>query len=110
MNVVPVFVFIAFICIIVLMMAIKAKRSERERILVVNSKYTDINTRIRILEKKIWQGMSRENLIDAWGQPSSITQQVLKTKIKETLRYGSYRASSSVYLEGGRVVGWRQPK
>lgn len=54
--------------------------------------------------------MTREQLVDSRGKPTGITQQVLKTKVKETYRYGSRQRGPRVYLENGAVTGWRQPK
>jgi hypothetical protein len=80
-------------------------RKRREMITV---KYTSETVRQRILDQKIWQGMSREQLIDAWGEPDGRSTRVLKTKTKETLSYGERGERSRVYLEGGVVVGWQQ--
>jgi len=62
------------------------------------------------LAAEICQGMSEPELIASWGQPSRVTQQVLKTKVKMTYRYGSNRHGQSVYLENNRVTGWRAAK
>jgi hypothetical protein len=87
----------------------KEKQAERQRTANAN-RYADPVTRDRILEKKIWQGMTEQQLVDSWGQPLGRSRRVLKTKVKETYTYGSRRYGSKVHLENGRVVGWNQPR
>ncbi|MGI4951181.1 MAG: hypothetical protein ACRYGM_05200 [Janthinobacterium lividum] len=61
-----------------------------------------------IVERKIQRGMTEQEVIASWGQPTTITRQALKTKTKVTLRYGTVRGGSAVYVENGIVTGWKQ--
>jgi hypothetical protein len=73
------------------------------------SKYGDENVVRKILEKKIWQGMSREQLIDSWGEPADIDEKIYKTKVKYTYKYaqsGRNRFRQRVFVEDNIVVGW----
>lgn len=86
----------------------RAKADETARLARLHAKYADPGTRQKIEQKMIWVGMTYEQLEDSWGKPSSVSRRILKTKIKETCRYGSNRYGSSVYLDNGLVTGWRQ--
>lgn len=62
-----------------------------------------------IMEGEIEQGMTREMVIAAWGQPADEDERVLKTKSKLEMKYdhrGGNRYGTRVYLENGEVVGW----
>jgi len=85
--------------------ASKVAAAERERVLHTTS---DPGVRRAISEKQVQRGMTEEQVIASWGQPTAITRQALKTKMKVTLRYGPTRGGSSVYLENGIVTGWKQ--
>jgi len=64
-----------------------------------------------IIDKKIWQGMTKEQLVDSWGSPVDTAQKVLKTKTTETFKYkqvGRNRFRSRVMLENGLVIGWQE--
>jgi hypothetical protein len=63
------------------------------------------------LAHKIWQGMTKEQLVDSWGRPEDVDQKVYKTKTKEIWKYGQMgknRYRERVYAEDGVVVGWQQ--
>jgi hypothetical protein len=65
---------------------------------------------IKILSRRVWQGMTIEQLRDSWGNPVDIDREVYKTKIKETWKYnqtGKNRFSDRIYLNDGIVVGWK---
>jgi uncharacterized protein YecT (DUF1311 family) len=65
----------------------------------------------RIIAKKIWQGMTEDQLVESWGAPADRDYEVKHTKTKETWKYGQTgrnRFSSRVFLENGFVVGWKQ--
>jgi hypothetical protein len=87
----------------------QAEEMVRKRREMITAKYADETVRKDILDQKIWTGMTREQLIDAWGEPVGRSIRVLKTKTKETLSYGERGERSRVYLEGRVVVGWQQP-
>lgn len=59
----------------------------------------------------IWQGMTAEQLRDSWGDPVSIEEKVMKTKIKQVFKYKQItktRFRDKVTLEDGVIVGWDQ--
>jgi hypothetical protein len=65
---------------------------------------------LKILSKAVWQGMTREQLVDSWGNPVDVDHTVYKTKTKETWKYnqtGKNRYKDRIYLEDGIVVGWK---
>jgi hypothetical protein len=102
---------LVIICFIVHLAKARGEKTrvERRRIDRVNQRYSDPTLRQLITEKKIWQGMTQEQLIDSWGKPFGLTNRVLKTKVKQTYAYGSQRGGSKVYVDNGIVVGWYQP-
>jgi len=74
-------------------------------------KYGDPGIVDRIIDGKIWQGQSREQLLDAIGEPEDVHQRVYKTKVKETWKYNEVarnRFGLKVVLENGVVVGWEK--
>jgi hypothetical protein len=88
----------------------KAKREERKRIETVCSRYSDPNIRNLIIDKRIWQGMTEQQLVDSWGLPRGRRQRVLKTKIKDTYSYGPRGHASTVQLDDGIVTGYSIPR
>jgi|ERR1700730_1484240 len=65
---------------------------------------------LKILARKLWQGMSEEQLKDSWGRPVETEHMVYKTKTKETWKYnrtGKNRFEYRIYLEDSTVVGWK---
>ena len=86
--------------------AIKARRKR-----VLTAKYGNALVVERIMAKKIWQGMTRDQLLESWGMPADMDRKVSKTKEKETLSYnrvGKNRYRDKVQLEDGVVIGWDQ--
>jgi len=74
-------------------------------------RYHDENVVNLIMDSKIWQGMSQEQLIESWGEPAAKDQKIYKTKITETFKYNQTsrtRFGSRVKVENGIVVGWEQ--
>lgn len=62
-----------------------------------------------ILSGNIRQGMTVDQVIDAWGPPAAMEERVLKTKVVHTMKYGSTGSRSfnqQVKVENGVVVGW----
>jgi hypothetical protein len=67
-----------------------------------------------LVARNIWQGMTKEMLIDCLGEPSKKKQDILKTKIKDKYSYGRYYTDRGtekyrieIRLENDEVVGWR---
>ncbi|OJY42549.1 MAG: hypothetical protein BGP08_18590 [Rhizobiales bacterium 64-17] len=64
----------------------------------------------KIIARKVWQGMTSEQLIESWGQPEDLDEKVLKAKTKEIWKYGcngKNRYRQRVYVENNEVVGWQ---
>lgn len=85
-----------------------AKRSRYARLM---QKYADEKLVDALISKTIWQGMTAEQLRDSWGEPASIEEKVMKTKIKQVFKYrpvAKDRYRDKVTLEDGVIVGWDQ--
>src|SRR5258708_3464788 len=85
----------------------KKKRAQLRSALM--AKYDDEMVVDRIMARKRWQDMTKENLIDSWGEPVDIDQRLYKSKVKESFKYnktGQNRFRNRVYLENDVVVGW----
>ena len=101
-----------FIIIIILIVAAfiyipyATSKARKERIY---EKYGHTEIADRIVNRTIWVGETREQLLDSWGSPLDIDEKVLKTKRKEIWKY--FRKSANRYgykitVEDGIVVGW----
>jgi len=67
-----------------------------------------------ILNGKIWQGMTKDMLMESVGSPSSSKETVTKTAKKEKYYYGRYytdrgteKFKVEVQLENNILVGWK---
>ena len=56
----------------------------------------------KLMENKVWLGMTEDQLLDSLGKPIDIDLRVRKTRSKETWKYSRLR----VKLEKGKVVEW----
>ena len=113
-------IIVAAIAVTLWVAAIILKRRREKRQLLARymarhselmSKYNDQQIVARIMEGKIWQGMSEEQLVDSRGPPDDRDQEVYKTKIKQTWKYGRAgrnRFRERIYIENGTIVGWKQ--
>ena len=80
----PVFLFAAlFVAAIAIFIYGKARRRT-----YLMSKYNDEVIVQNIIDEKVWQGMSKEQLIDSWGKPADIDHKVYKTKSVDLYKYG----------------------
>lgn len=94
--------------ILVVSVAIAAFLKFRRRNILV-ARYGSADIADRIIAGKVWQGMSRDQLRDAWGDPEDRDEQVLKTKTKEVWKYGRTsrtRFAQKVFIEDEVVTGW----
>lgn len=85
-----------------------AKKQRRETLM---AKYGDAEVVENIMQKKIWQGMSHEQLVESWGSPADTAQKVQRNRIIHTCKYGQTgknRFNSRVTVENGVVTGWEQ--
>ncbi|WP_296246268.1 hypothetical protein [uncultured Stenotrophomonas sp.] len=108
-NVVIVVAIVVLGIVVWAIFAAKAKRDHQEWVDGLHRKYRDEEIVRLILAKKVWQGQTEEQLIDSWGRPDKIDRQVMKTKTKDTWKYGEIRKgqfSNRVTLENGHVTGW----
>lgn len=109
-------VFLVAIAVAFWITAIVLKRRRQKRQLLARlselmSKYGDQQIVAAIMERKIWQGMSQDQLINSRGLPDDTDQAVYKTKIKQTWKYGRIgknRFRERIYVENGTIVGWKQ--
>jgi hypothetical protein len=75
------------------------------------TKYGDAAVVENIMQKKIWQGMSHEQLVDSWGSPADTAEKVQRHRVIHTCKYGQTgknRFNSRVTVENGVVTGWEQ--
>lgn len=64
---------------------------------------------MKISQGQIWVGQSREQLVAALGEPDSVDEKVLKTKVKNTYKYqetAKGKFALRVTLDDDEVVGW----
>jgi predicted Na+-dependent transporter len=88
-----------------------ARQEEEARAAALLEKYGDAAIVAHIMSRDIWHDMTKEQLLDSWGHPEDVTTTVLKTKIKETYKYGQTgknKFSKWVMIENDVVVGWKK--
>ena len=84
-------------------------RTARRAILL--EKYGDQDIVNRIMEEEVWQGMSREQLIDSRGLPADIDTDVNAKRTRQIYKYdqsGADRFRRRVTLDDGVVVGFQE--
>lgn len=85
-----------------------ARKARRKRLM---EKYGNAELVEAILNRKVLQGMTREQLYDSWGRPVETGHEIYKKTVRETFKYdrtGRNRFKKRVYLENGIVVGWKE--
>jgi hypothetical protein len=98
---------LSIISLIILCTTIKTK-GRRKKLM---KKYNDAYLVDSIMQKKVWQGQTLDQLTDSLGIPADIDEKVLKTKTKEIWKYNHQSANRyglRITLENGCVVGWDQ--
>lgn len=91
-------------------LAIMAWLNARRRLHLL-AKYGDDEAVNLIMHRKVWEGMTQEQLIDSWGHPAEIDERVLKTKTAHVYKYnpsGKNAFRDRVKLDDGVVIGWDQ--
>ena len=86
----------------------KKKEREHERKQALIAKFGN-KIAEKIVARKVWQGMTSEQLEESWGKPLDIDDSVLKTKTKAVWKYGyisKNRYRQKVIIENGTVIGW----
>lgn len=104
----PWYIWIALIILIVILYNYYKVKLRRETLL---NKYKDPELVEKLMKRQFWLGMPTEQLIDSLGQPETISEQVLKTKKKETYKYhktGTNRFALKIVIENDEIVGWDQ--
>ena len=105
-SAVEIAIYTGLVILLIIFVRALVRAARRKKLL---EKYGDQEVVDRIMRKRIWQGMSREQLIDSWGSPADIDQKVYKEKTRDTYKYnqtGRNRYRSRVTVENGIVVGW----
>jgi hypothetical protein len=106
----PILVIAAIVVILVLVAAgaIWAYRQRRKHL---TEKYGDEQIARRMMKGVIWQGETREQLLESLGKPVDIDEKVLKTKSKEIWKYrktARNRFGLKITLDDGVVVAWEK--
>ena len=73
-------------------------------------KYGSADVAKAIMRRRIWQGMSKNQLFDSRGRPVEIGREIYKQTTRETFKYdqtGRNQFRTRVYVENGIVVGWK---
>ena len=97
---------LALVLAIALVISLNAARR-----LSLMARYNDQKAVDMIMSKRIWEGMTSEQLVEAWGRPAEIDERVLKTKVAHVYKYGRTGRNAfreRVKLDDGVVVGWEQ--
>lgn len=84
-------------------------RQHQMRIKELLEKYGDESVVEKILNNNYWIGATEEMLLDSIGEPDDKDSSVMKTKTKETWKYGKKQANQyrlRIYLDNGRVTRW----
>ncbi|WP_156922223.1 DUF2845 domain-containing protein [Azorhizobium doebereinerae] len=103
---------LAFVGIVIVIFAIQYVLKQQRRKALMQ-KYGDKYIVDMIMNRQIWQGMHKEQIIESWGPPEAKDQHIYKTKTSETFKYrktGKNRFVYRVMLENDYVVGWKENK
>lgn len=85
------------------------KKQKEEKLKRLTDKYSSEEIAKKIVNQEIWQGQSKEQLVESLGDPEAVDEKVLKTKKKEIFKYqrqGQNRFGVKITLENDQVVGW----
>jgi hypothetical protein len=64
----------------------------------------------RIFAHEVWQGMTEDQVVESWGAPVDVDDEIRKSTRKQTWKYtqtGKNRFARKVFLENGVVIGWK---
>jgi len=78
------------------------KANEVNRLASLTSKFGQTAAK-KILEKKIWIGMTKEMAVESWGMPQDINRTVGSFGIHEQWIYGN----TYLYFEDGKLTSWQ---
>lgn len=88
--------------------AAASRAIDRRRVSLL-AKYQDEVVVNAVMAGDIWHDMTKAQLIDAWGQPDDVETKVMKSKIRETYKFGRIgvnRFERRAVLENDVVVAW----
>jgi uncharacterized membrane protein len=98
--------WIILIVIVFIVWGYYSNKVKREKLM---EKYKDPILVDKLMKGNFWVGQTKEELIDALGNPKDISEKILKTKKKEIYKYdktGNNRYALKITLENDIVVGW----
>ena len=104
----PWYFWLIFFIGIIFIFAYISNENKRKRLM---ERYKDENLVQKLMMGSFWQGQTKGQLVDSIGQPKNVSEQVLKTKKKETWKYqktGNNRYALKIFIENGIVTGWDQ--
>lgn len=103
---------VVLIGIFILLGIYASNKREKERRIELLTKYLgDIEAVDNIMNQRVWEGQTAEQLVDSLGRPVEVDEKVLKTKTKEIWKYnqtGKGRFALRVTLENNEVTGWEK--
>jgi hypothetical protein len=82
---------------------IEEQKINADRKIALTKKYGS-SAATRILDGKIWMGMTEQMLLESWGQPDDINTTVTRYGTSKQFVYGLGRY---VYVENGKVDSWQ---
>lgn len=88
-----------FLIVVMLILTLTGCASTRRQNYINNNAWLSAEDRQRILEGKIWVGMTKDQLFASWGGPISWGSSAYSKWYKYS--FGRY-----VYTQGGRVTNW----
>ncbi len=100
---------LVIVVVVVFLYWLYKENQNKQRLSYIREKYKNEDLVQKIFKRCIWQGQTAEQLIDTLGQPVEVDNKVLKTKKKETWKYGhqgANRFNLRITLENCVVVGW----
>ncbi len=95
--------------VVIVVWVLIAALMRRARFNSLTEKYGNAEIARMIMDNRIWQGATPEMIVDSQGKPVEIDNKVLKTKTKQTWKYGQTSATRfdlRIMFEDGVVVGW----
>lgn len=106
----PIVVYlVAALLLVAVIYLLSAFLLRKARLALLKKRYENAEMAQTIIEGRIAQGMTPDMVIDAWGQPAAMEEQVMKTKTKREMKYdpkGRNRFGTRVYFENDVVIGW----
>jgi hypothetical protein len=88
-----------------------ARHKRAVRLSNLRGKYADESIVQALMRHEVWEGQTREQLLDARGQPLSIDNVLMKTRTREVWKYqpnGRNRYRLRITLDDGVVVSYEQ--